>query len=81
MWRIKATRRDNNTIYYILLYSWWYVVPKDTFKFYGDGALKMYCLVAHFRLYIDVTLNIGKLGMLSLHPKGLRGENSLKERR
>jgi hypothetical protein len=39
------------------VYSWWYVVPKDTFKFYRDGALKMYCLVAHFRLYIDVTLN------------------------
>jgi hypothetical protein len=57
------------------------VVPKGTIKFYGDGALKMYCLVAHFRRYADVTLKSGKLEMPFLHPKGLREENSLKEER
>jgi hypothetical protein len=56
-------------------------VSKDTFKFYGDGALKMYCLVAHFRLYADVTLKSGKLETPFLHPKGLREENLLKKGR
>ncbi len=37
-----------------IIFSWWYVVPKSTIKFYGDGALKMYRLVAHFSLYIRV---------------------------
>jgi len=48
-------------------------VPKDTFKFYGDGTLKMYCYVAHFRLYADVTLKSGKWETLALHPKGKEG--------
>jgi hypothetical protein len=45
------------------------VVPKDTFQFYGDGALKMYCLVALFKLYADVTVKSGRWAMPSLHPK------------
>jgi hypothetical protein len=81
MWGIKATRRDNNTIDYIIYTPSGMWCPKTHSSSTGDGALKMYCLVAHFRLYADVTLKLGKLGTLSLHPKGLRGENSLKERR
>jgi hypothetical protein len=53
-----------------------YVVPKGTIKFYGEGALKMYRLVAHLSLYAHVTLKSGRWGMPSLHPKGLREENS-----
>ena len=45
------------------------MAPKGTIKFYGDGALKMYRLVAHFNLYADVTLKSGRWGMPSLHPK------------
>jgi hypothetical protein len=56
-------------------------VPKDTFRFYGDGTLKMYCFVAHFRFYADVTLKSGKWAMLSLHPKDLGEENLLKKGR
>jgi hypothetical protein len=37
-------------------------VPKDTFRFYGNGALKMYCLVTQFRLYADETLKIRQMG-------------------
>jgi hypothetical protein len=44
-------------------------VPKGTIKFYSDGALKMYRLVAHLSLYADVTLK-----------SGLREENFLEDK-
>ena len=37
-------------------------MPKDTFRFYGNGALKMYGLVTQFRLYADETLKIRQMG-------------------
>ncbi len=70
-----------NKVNYILYYpGGMWCRKKGTIKFYGDGALKMYRLVAHFSLYADETLKSGRWGMPSPHSKGLREENFLKDK-